>query len=164
MKAGILIVVALMIATTAASAFGDGSLIVRNNSDCSAELWIWPRSVQRYLRPRMYLMPKSERGLTYRDGEVYWLVARDDHLREFPVGWVNIGQKLRENPGSQLHVQQVFETRIVMQECDICRWDCRLRRWIRDTQVRTYACPVGYLIWHWETPQQPNHQRPSAVP
>jgi hypothetical protein len=127
---------------------GDGVLTVLNNGDSNAELWVWPKSTGEYLRPETYVARRSWAHVTYREGERYWLVVRDDSLRESPIGWFNISETLKKNPGVQLALDKVYHTETYTETEQV--WDYQARAWV--SRNRQHVVKIGVYVPRWIRP------------
>lgn len=121
-------------------------LTIRNDTDGSAELWVWPEPQGRWVRPPLFLPRQSTVGLHYSEGMRYWLVALDNQRRETPIGWVDIGAEMRKNPGVELRLLKVFETA----KEEVLLWDLCRRRWVRTT----IWYKVGKVVTVWHIPKE----------
>jgi len=138
------------------SLFADGYLTVRNPTNAPAELWVWPEEENRYRQPQIYVSPGGTAKVSYRDNEQYWLLARDEFLREVPIGWYDISQLVRDDPQVVLNLKKVFEMRLGTVTYYV--WDCRSQRWVAQTVIRRYI--ISRLVPEWSSEKGPGASTP----
>lgn len=117
-------IVITMLAMSPLQGQSPSGLPIVNDSGGAMELWVWKQQQPMWSRPPLFVPRGQTRTLDLTVPGPYFLMAREpDSLREFPIGWHDIHEKVRSNPKAFLSLQQVYESQeiVVRLWCRRCR-------------------------------------------
>jgi hypothetical protein len=145
MKKILVVPIALgMLFLTPGMSRAQNALPVVNDTNASMELWIRKDQPLAWRYPPLVVYRGETKQLRIDGPGSYYLVVRDDSRprRDYALGWYDLQDELRKEPGLKLRMSIVYESR--MREAII--WCRRVRRYLIVQEEVRVGVP---RIW-WE--------------
>ncbi len=131
----------------------------RNNLGEVFYVWFWPAARKEWVRPPLYLGRQGDGSVDFVSRGKCYVVLRDQVGRDTHIGWLDLYLISQENPGGQILLDGLYETRTrevrvvvtrLVQETRILP-DGSTEKTTREvpevvTKVVTYAVRSGYVL------------------
>lgn len=110
MKPARLLIVVVLFILLPSAAWAE-PLGFRNNLGEVFYVWFWPAARREWVRPPLYLGRQGDGSVDFVSRGKCYVVLRDQVGRDTHIGWLDLFLISQENPGGQILLDGLYETR-----------------------------------------------------